>query len=296
MKSIRNLFRIGDNRLSKARHIDVNSLPSGFLMGCIPLLFLVCQLCVGAFIVNEIIFNYRYPDGIPAEEVVAAELPTLTPTTEETSTNVPSSTPSATLVPTGTYTPEPSSTPEPTTTPVPTSQEIFETPTPIIIQVQQVFTTDFQIPAFPTFPPPTPIRYSYSQIAESPGLVTVDSEYPWGFYQAFCLPNVGQERVVVSAIGVPQQNGIYYRMWNDYGYVHEKEYLEEQSDLAFLLSTDPSTWHFQIFFYNDAISDQVDVEFPGECPRVRLVWVQSTGSPVAPNVEVANDKIGVPND
>lgn len=134
---------------------------------------------------------------------------------------------------------------------------------------------------FPTSTPhPTPIPYrpkSFQEIESNPGLVsdvTCEDEYSYCYYEAFCLP--GPNRIEPRVAGLSALSGLHFKLWNDYGWQAEREFT---IDTTFQLSDDPSVFHLALFYYQQQVSQQVDIDYPGDCQALQVVYVQRAPSP-----------------
>jgi hypothetical protein len=186
-----------------------------------------------------------------------------------TNTPFPTSTlsPSPTSFPTNT--PMPTSTLMPTNTPFPTSTPL-PTSTPFALTILYPET-------------PVPPRRSYSELQSGRyDLPDVHSEYAYGYYDAFCQP-IGLYRIEPRVVGVGSVPGLHWDIWNDFGWSAE---LEFTPDVTFFMSEEPSTFHLALFFYEEQLSDEVLIDFPGDCPYLQVVFIQSVPDVVQSGVRV----------
>ena len=258
------------NRFPKNKTINVRRLPRSPLWGCFAnvIIIAVCLVTFGGVF-------WLFSDG-DSEAAEFDNLPTLTPTSiiaVVTAISKPISpvippTPMATWTPLPTWTPAPTWTPVATITPLPT---VTETATPT---------------ATPTA---KPVLYSYSQLSSGAASVSVVSDNAYGYYRALCL-GAGSPRIEPRVVGAPTLTGLHFKLWNDYGWSAINDYGE---GVTFFLSDNPSTFHLQMFYYDDPVSDQVDILYPDSCTRVRVIYVEAA-PPLADNVEVVgSDPISV---
>jgi hypothetical protein len=125
--------------------------------------------------------------------------------------------------------------------------------------------------------------YSFYDLDSGVASVNVVSNFAYGFYRALCVgPDLAfiQPRVV----GVPEKTGVIWRLWNDFGY---SDFLDHNKDVTFFLSDDSSVWHLALFYYDDQVSDQVDIDYPGSCRSTQVIFVQAR-PPFASNVTVSS--------
>jgi hypothetical protein len=130
--------------------------------------------------------------------------------------------------------------------------------------------------------------YSFYDLDSGVASVNVVSNFAYGFYRALCVgPDLAfiQPRVV----GVPEKTGVIWRLWNDFGY---SDFLDHNKDVTFFLSDDSSVWHLALFYYDDQVSDQVDIDYPGSCRSTQVIFVQAR-PPFASNVTVSSVSVTV---
>ncbi len=262
------------NRFRGLPYINVSALRLTFLAGClvnVVLSFLVVGVVLGLF---------YFSSGVSSAQktsLIATVSPLASPTGFLlTVTPFPTITPTQTLVPVVLSPPTliPTATPLPTYTPFPTVTPM-STATPFTLTISL---------ALPTATP-RPL-YSYSELEDMVVKPTVATTYPYGFYRALCVPGVS--RVEPRVIGVPDTvTGLHWKIWNHYGWSADTS--EYQTSFGggdtFFLSASPSLFYLALFFYDDQISDQVYVDYPGSCTAVQLIYLQGA-LPLAGNAGV----------
>lgn len=250
------------NRFKGLKYINVNALRVSFFVGCLFNLLLAAVVLgvVGVAFLFTSSTEAQQSEVVPtARGYAVVSLPTLTPFPTSTSTLTPTVGPTSTLWPS--LTPAPTSTLIPTLVPLPTS-----TPFTFTIVLSQ--------------PLPMATRlYSYAELLAGVQLPPIYSEYKYGFYRAVCLS--GLSRIEPRVIGLPQIiQGLHWRLWNDYGYVADTSEFEESytDDTTLFLSNDASQFHLSLFYYDQQISDQVTIDYPGSCGAVQVIYAVSSRS------------------
>lgn len=245
------------NRFKGLKYVNVNALRISFFVGC---LFNVLLAAVVLAIVGIGFFFISSTEAQQLEAVPTspprslALLPTLTP--------FPTST--------GTFTPtiEPTSTTWPTLTPLPTY-----TPVPTLIPLAT--STPFTFTIVFSQPLPTATRlYSLGELLGGASLPPLYSQYKYGFYRAVCLSS-GASRIEPRVVGLPEIiPGLHWRLWNDYGYVADTSDYEESysDDTTIFLSSNPSQFHLGLFYFDQRISDQILIDYPGQCSAVQVIY------------------------
>ncbi len=261
------VFSQRPNRFNSASVVRVNALWSSWVVGC--LMNLVFIAVVLGFVAVFWLLSWR--GGVAASSVSIATVPPLPSPVLVTATSLPTLIPVSTATQVPTSTPLPTATPFPTVTPFPTSTPL-PTATPFTLTI-----------SFPTaVPTPVPM-YSYSDLESGAASVQVVSNYPYGFYRALCV-EPDKAFIQPRVVGVPEKVGLVWRLWNDFGY---KDELDHSKDVTFFLSDDSSKFHLALFWYDDQISDQIDVDYPGSCRSTQIIFVQAR-PPLAQNVSLSS--------
>lgn len=256
------------NRFKGLGYVNVHALRLSFLAGCLFNLFLFFIFLVigGVFF----LFTSAGSAGPAVNISTVAPLPVLV--------TVPAA---AVLLPPPTLPPAPTFTPFPTLTPAPTS-----TPWPTLAPMPT--STPFTLTVVLAVPTPTPTRlYNLPELLAGAPLPVVLSEYKYGFYRAVCLD--GQGRIEPKVFGLPEiVQGLHWRLWNDYGFLVDTADYEESygSDTTVFLSADPALFHLALFYYDQQISDGVEIDYPGSCVALQMIYVRAArdAAPSAPNV------------
>lgn len=256
------------NRFRGLGYIDVQSLRISFIAGCLFNFFLFFL-----FLVGGVFFFYFSSSSVSSDStVVVSTLPPL-PVVLVTVPPAPTFTPFPTLLPAPSPTWFPSVTPLPTLTPFPTS-----TPWPTA--------TPFTFSLVIALPSPSPTRhYSMAELLAGAPTPVLVSEYKYAFYRGLCLS--GQPRIEPRVIGLPQiVSGLHWRLWNDYGFSLDTSEYEESytDDTTLYLSSDPSQFHLGLFYFDQQISDEVLIDYPGSCVAVQIIYgvsARATWGPVA---------------
>lgn len=255
------------NRFKGLGYIKVHSLRLSFLAGCLfNLLLLSIFLVVGG------VFFLFTSMGSASEEVVIVTVPPLAALVV-TVPPVASVPPPPTLPASLTSTPWPTFTPAPTVTPFPTLAPL-PTSTPFTLTV---------VLAVPT---PTPTKlYNLGEILAGAPLPALASEKKYAFYRGVCLDGVS--RIEPRIVGLPQiVQGLHWRLWNDFDFVLDtSDYDESYSDdTTLFLSSDPALFHLALFYYDEPISDEVSIDYPGSCVAIQIIYIRAArAGPVSPD-------------
>lgn len=256
------------NRFKGLGYINVNALRLSFLAGCVFNAFLFSiVLMIGAA------FFFFTSAGSAGEAVKISTVPPLAVVLISTVTPAATLPLLATLPPAPTYTPAPTLTPAPSPTLIPTLAPL-PTATPFTLTV---------VLAVPT---PTPTKlYNLGEILAGAPLPALSSEKKYAFYRGVCLDGVS--RIEPRVVGLPEiVQGLHWRLWNDYGFVVDTSDYEESyaDDTTLFLSSDPALFHLALFYYDEAISDEVRVDYPGACMAVQIIYIKAARSgPASPD-------------
>lgn len=252
------------NRFKGLKYINVNALRTSFLIGCV---FNIVLAVVLLSVVGAFVFFVSSSEAQQGQEISTASnrptvafLPTLTP--------FPTATRGITFT-VSAPTPFPTSTPNPTFTPFPTLTP-FPTSTPF----------SFTLVISQPLPMPTATRlYNLGELLGGAPLPSLYSQYKYAFYRAICLP--GLPRIEPRVIGLPEIiQGLHWRLWNDFGYVADTSDFETaySDDTTLFLSSDPSLFKLALFYFDQQISDQVLIDYPGSCGAAQVIYGRASRS------------------
>lgn len=256
------------NRFKGLKYVNVNALRVSFLVGCLFNLVLAISVLVivGLFAWFASATEAQQQEvsiPLPIEHVTVAFLPTASPP--------PSPSPPPLLSPVPTSSPWPTLTPGPTSTIIPTLAPL-PTPTP--------FTLTIVLAA----PAPSPTRlYDLGELLAGAPRPVLISEKKYAFYRAMCLD--GLPRIEPRVVGLPQiVQGLHWRLWNDYGWssdtANEKDFPDAYTeDITFFLSSDASQFHLALFYYEQAVSDEVLLDYPGDCGAMQVIYLPASRAP-----------------
>lgn len=244
------------NRFTSLSYIDVHSLRISFFAGCLFNLFLFSLF----LLVGGLFFYFASSSVSSDNSIVVSTVPPL-PAVLPTLPPVPSSTVFPTLAPAPSATWFPTVTPPPTVTPFPTS-----TPWPTA--------TPFTFSLVIALPSPSPTRhFSMGELLAGAPTPVLVSEYKYAFYRGLCLS--GQPRIEPRVFGLPEiVSGLHWKLWNNYGFSLDTSEYEQSytDDTTLYLSSDPSLFHLALFYFDQQISDEVNIDYPGSCTAVQIIY------------------------
>lgn len=275
-------FMAYPNRFKGLKYVNVNLLRTSFLIGCLfNLLLLAVFLVVGGlfyiFASSSSAQQAETIVSIPDRPTVAFMV-TLTPFPTATSIQIPVVRSAPAIFPTSTA--YPTFTPYPTLTPVATS-----TPFSFTLVISQ-----------PALIPTATRLYNLGELLGGAPLPPLFSVYKYAFYRAVCLE--GLPRIEPRVIGLPQiVEGLHWRLWNDYGYVADTSEFEKpyDNDTTLFLSSDKSLFRLALFYYDQQISDQTLIDYPGSCSAAQIIFGRSarsdSGGVVIPGAVVSQTEV-----
>lgn len=269
------------NRFKGLKYVNVNALRTSFLIGC-----LVNILLAAVFLsmIGLVFLFTTSSDASQPQPIALEDRPYSTVVFLSTVPPPPSVTPLPILPTRPTLTPWPTLVPQPTFTPWPTNTP-FPTVTPF------TFTIVFSQPLA------TPTRlYSGGELLAGAPKPVLISEYKYAFYRAVCLS--GLPRIEPVVIGLPEVvPGLHWRLFNDFGWWADSagDEIPYSDDTTFFLSSSESRYHLALYYYDQRISDEVLIDYPGDCVGVEVIYLPASraapGSIILPDGSISQTQV-----